>query len=256
MSSTRSIESWRAPRRGETTRFAKLTDTATQPVLPSAGRSTKSKRSNSATSKRANRVESLHLDHHRQRRRPAPTRRRARVARRRRARGSFGDERTAARIDDSGSGRARARAAGGGDRAENCRPECGGQGARLGASDREAQVDLNRVRSLRRQAIACMLSDLRSDPPFRPIQRIDLINRFLDRVERDTVTAVDIDTMNEVLHPKSLEGDAKLEKILIERCAELTRLDRYERRALSRRKTAIRNFDAYPAPEPSSPTSG
>ena len=35
----------------------------------------------------------------------------------------------------------------------------------------EAQVDLNRVRSLRRQAIACMLSDLRSDPPFRPIQQ-------------------------------------------------------------------------------------
>jgi len=47
-----------------------------------------------------------------------------------------------------------------------------------------------------------------------------------------------------MLSPKPLEGEEKLASILEEKISEFAALDRYERRALSRRKAAIRNFDA------------
>ena len=115
----------------------------------------------------------------------------------------------------------------------------------------EAQVDLNRVRSLRRDVIVRMLSQPRPDCPFSPLQQVRLINRFLDRVERNKVTSIDLETIDPVIHPKPLEGDAKFAAVLFDSVGELTRLERYERRALSRRNSAIRNIDAYRAFRPS-----
>ena len=92
-----------------------------------------------------------------------------------------------------------------------------------------------------------MLSQPRPDCPFSPLQQVRLINRFLDRVERNKVTSIDLETIDPVVHPKPLEGDAKFAAVLFDSVGELRRLERYERRALSRRNSAIRNIDAYRA---------
>ena len=82
----------------------------------------------------------------------------------------------------------------------------------------EAQVDLNRVRA-RRMALVRLAGDPKGLANSRQM-------------------------FESAISGKSLEGFEKLAMILQARASELARLDRYERRALSRRKSAIREFDS------------
>ena len=103
----------------------------------------------------------------------------------------------------------------------------------------EAQVDLNRVRAIRRRLIIRRFTD----PAFVPAQK--QMSKREAEIQREIdilgVRALIRSRVTDTRRPSALEGDDKLGTILGE--PEIATLDRYERRALSRRKSAIREFD-------------
>ena len=97
----------------------------------------------------------------------------------------------------------------------------------------EAQIDLRRVRSARHQLLFDTLSNYESYANMR--MKVKLLRALLRPNSPDISM--------EALEFATPQGPDKLATILSGEAKKLLAMDRYERRALSRRKFAIRAFD-------------
>ena len=104
----------------------------------------------------------------------------------------------------------------------------------------EAQIDLRRVRHVRHHSVFQALSDPDYESETMFGKKAALAIHILRRSDFDTPMP---DEVMEFLNSKP-EGPYKFAAFLADKARQLLVLDRYERRALSRRKFAIRAFDA------------
>jgi hypothetical protein len=118
-------------------------------------------------------------------------------------------------------------------------PEASAEIQDLARQVAEAQPDLRRVRHARHQ----FLSDRFSDPYYESRattrEKIALIKYLLRSNAPDLSGTGMVQSLT-----STLEGPQKLATVLSQEVKTLLAMDRYERRALSRRKFAIRTLDA------------
>ena len=104
----------------------------------------------------------------------------------------------------------------------------------------EAQIDLRRVRSARHQ----FLSDTLSIQDYDSYANVRRKLRILSALLRPNPPDISTEAREFATSTSTPQGPDKLATILSGEAKKLLAMDRYERRALARRKFAIRAFDA------------
>ena len=102
----------------------------------------------------------------------------------------------------------------------------------------EAQIDLRRVRHARHQFLSDTLSW-----EYYSYTKMRMKIKILRDLLRPNPPDISMEALEFATSNPSLEGPDKLATILLEGAKKLLAMDRYERRALSRRKFAVRTFD-------------
>jgi hypothetical protein len=102
----------------------------------------------------------------------------------------------------------------------------------------EAQIDLRRVRYARHQLLSNALSNPYCESRATALAKLRLLPKLL----RANAPEISMDTLTKFL-TSTPQGPNKFATILSEEAKRLIAMDRYERRALFRRKIAIQEFD-------------
>src|SRR6516165_7461693 len=103
------------------------------------------------------------------------------------------------------------------------------------ASVAEAQIDLRRVRHARHQFLSNTLSR-----EYYSYTKMRMKVKILRALLRPNPPDISMEALEFATSDPSLEGPDKLATILLEEAKELLAMDRYERRALSRRSLCLR----------------
>jgi hypothetical protein len=103
----------------------------------------------------------------------------------------------------------------------------------------EAQIDLRRVRAARHQLLSNTMSDQNYDSHANVRRKAKVIGLLL----RPDAPEMSLETLMKFVTSMP-QGPRKLATILSQEAKQLLAMDRYERRAWSKRKFAIRAFDA------------